>query len=172
MSSSSVIHGDEFERGDGVMTNGDATGDFTMCTWTDAGGVFLLAPRFVNCCPTTEPTPPHNVLVASVIVLIIVGVEKSTAASTVVSKFCTGGAEGGRIDWLGYVTPPPLGANIEFEDDDGGGGGIAEFEWFIFGEMDRSKRSDDAVDFIANEMGVDDENGEDDVGVDGFEWVE
>lgn len=40
ISSSSVMHGDEFERGDGITTSGDGTGDLTMCTCTD-GGVLL-----------------------------------------------------------------------------------------------------------------------------------
>lgn len=83
------MHGDEFECGDGLTTNGDGTGDLTICNCTDGDGVpfrcigaiddWLVGTEFLwstkiclfNCCTVSD-------------LVIIDGLEKSNAPLSVI----------------------------------------------------------------------------------------
>lgn len=121
ISSSSVMHGDEFERGDGITTSGDGTGDLTMCSCTD-GGVLLrigIDCMELRCSSILSDCEDCGWVFDDVLLciddgsdLLNDGVEKSRAPSldeTVVgfadglNASCNGwvdigGADGGRID--------------------------------------------------------------------------
>lgn len=121
ISSSSVMHGDEFERGDGITTSGDGTGDLTICTCTDGGvllriGIDCMELRcsniFIDCVDCGGVFDDVLFCIGDASDLLKDGVEKSRAPSldaTVVvladglNVSCNGwadigGADGGRID--------------------------------------------------------------------------